>query len=61
MWQLVAMSGAKASLKGVSESVRISSDVKKRLQKYSRQHKQPLRRTLDQAVNVYMKKQQAKE
>jgi len=55
------MSGAKASLKGVSESVRISSDVKKRLQKYSRQHKQPLRRTLDQAVNVYMKKQQAKE
>ena len=55
------MSEADASLKGDSESVRISSEVKKRLQKYSRQHNQPLRRTLDQAIGVYISKQLSKE
>lgn len=48
------MSKADASLEGSSESVRIAKEVKKRLQEYSRQRKQPLRRMLDRAVCVYV-------
>jgi len=55
------MSEAVASSKGASESVRISSEVKKRLQEYSRQHNQPLRRTLDQAICIYVEERLPKE
>jgi predicted transcriptional regulator len=55
------MSGADANLKGASESVRISREVKKRLQDYSRQHNQPLRRILDQAIFIYVQKRRSKE
>ena len=50
------MSEADTSLKGVSESVRISSKVKKRLQEYSRQRNQPLRQILDRAICVYVRR-----
>jgi predicted transcriptional regulator len=55
------MSEGTASLKETSESVRISSEVKKRLQKYSLQHKQPLRRILDQAISDYVRRRLSKE
>jgi hypothetical protein len=55
------MNKAAAGSKEVSESVRISSAVKKRLQKYSRQHKQPIRRVLDKAICIYVREQRSKE
>ena len=55
------MSEGAASLKGTSESVRISSEVKKRLQEYSRECKQPLRRILDQAISDYVQERLPKE
>lgn len=39
-----------------SESVRISSRVKKRLQEYSRLRNQPLRQILDKAICFYMRR-----
>jgi predicted transcriptional regulator len=55
------MSKADASLKSGSESVRISREVKKRLQKYSRRYNQPLRRVLDKAIRIYVREQTGKE
>jgi predicted transcriptional regulator len=55
------MNEAGASLKGVSESVRISSAVKKKLQEYSRQRKQPLRRIIDKAIYTYVQDRLEKE
>jgi predicted transcriptional regulator len=48
------MSKAAASSKGASESIRISSEVKQRLQEYCRQRNQPLRRMLDRAIYAYV-------
>lgn len=48
------MSEADASLKGASESVRISSRVKKRLQEHCRRNSRPLRQVLDKAIDDYV-------
>lgn len=55
------MSEAASSSKETSESVRISSEVKQRLQEYCRQHKQPIRRVLDKAICDYVQNRQLKE
>lgn len=55
------MSEADASSGNASESVQISSEVKKRLQEYSRQHNQPLCRTLDKVIRVYVQMRLSKE
>lgn len=55
------MSGAVTRPKGTSESVRISNEVKKRLQEYCRQHKQPIRRVLDKAICDYVQNRNLKE
>ncbi|MEI7851781.1 MAG: hypothetical protein WCH86_08105 [Kiritimatiellales bacterium] len=55
------MSEADASSGNASESVQISSEVKKRLQEYSRQHNQPLGRTLDKVIRVYVQRRLSKE
>ncbi|HNX52653.1 MAG TPA: hypothetical protein PLD51_08255 [Pontiellaceae bacterium] len=55
------MSEAASSSKETSESVRISSEVKQRLQEYCRQHKQPIRRVLDKAICDYVQDRQLKE
>jgi|GEM_PF-6609915 len=55
------MSEAASSSKETSESVRISSEVKQRLQEYCRQQKQPIRRVLDKAICDYVQNRQLKE
>ena len=55
------MSEAVIIPKETSESVRISSGVKRRLQEYCRQHKQPIRRVLDKAICDYVQNRHLKE
>ncbi len=55
------MSEAVISPKETSESVRISSEVKRRLQEYCRQQKQPIRRVLDKAICDYVQSRHLKE
>jgi predicted transcriptional regulator len=55
------MSEEIASLKDGSESIRISKQVKRRLQAHCRQHNQSLRRMLDQAVSAYVQRRRLKE
>lgn len=61
MWQFVVMSKATGSSKDSSESVRISSEVKQRLQEYCRQRNQPLRRILDRAIYTYVQERLKEE
>ena len=55
------MSEAPGNSKKASESVRISSEAKQRLQEYCRQRNQPLRRILDKAVYTYVQERLSRE
>jgi predicted transcriptional regulator len=61
LWQFVGMSKTGGSSGETSESVRISSEIKRKLQEYSRQQQRPLRRELDKAVEIYLREWTGKE